>query len=336
MIKAPRNRTTKIDEGFYAPVPVSPSTLDPSSAAARLLAAFLAGRKEETIKAYRADLEDFQAFVGASTLDQAAGLLMARGLGEANALALAYRTHLVERELAAITINRRLTALRSMIKLARTLGLIPRTLEIQGLKTEGYRDTRGPGRNGFRALLEVLNGRSDAKTVRDRAILRCLFDLGLRRKEVITLDLEDFDRQAGTLAVLGKGRTAKNTLTLPPQTRQSLETWIDARGLEPGPLFLTMNRANQGDGLRLTAAGLYGMVRELGRKAGLKVWPHGIRHSAITEALDATSGNIRAVQRFSRHKDVRVVERYDDNRQDLAGEVARKVAASVPDETLLA
>jgi len=175
MIKAPRSCTKKSDQEFYAPVPVS-SALGPSSAA-RLLDAFLAGRKEETIKAYRADLEDFQAFVQASSLDQAAGLLMARGLGEANALALAYRTHLMERELAAITINRRLTALRSMIKLARTLGLIPWTLEIQGLKTEGYRDTRGPGRNGFRALLEVLGSRADAKTLRDRAILRCLFDL---------------------------------------------------------------------------------------------------------------------------------------------------------------
>ena len=113
MIKVPRSRMKKSDEQFYAPVPIQAAgTLD-SSAAARLLDAFLAGRKEETIKAYRADLEDFQAFIRASTLDQAAGLLMARGLGEANALALAYRTHLMERELAAITINRRLTARRS-------------------------------------------------------------------------------------------------------------------------------------------------------------------------------------------------------------------------------
>jgi integrase/recombinase XerC len=318
---------------FYAPVPVRPTgALDPPSPAARLLAAFLAGRKAETIKAYRADLEDFRVFVQVPTLTHAAELVIARGQGEANAMALAYRTDLMDRGLAAITINRRLTALRSMIKLGRTLGLVPWSLEIQGMKTEGYRDTRGPGRNGFRALLEVLNGRSDAKTLRDRAILRCLFDLGLRRNEVITLDLEDFDRQTGTLAVLGKGRTEKSTLTLPPQTRKALEVWLDARGEEPGPLFLTMNRANQGDGLRLTAAGLYGMVRELGRKAGLKVWPHGLRHASITEALDATGGNIRAVQRFSRHKDVRVIERYDDNRQDLAGDVARKVAASVPGE----
>ena len=93
-----------------------------------------------------------------------------------------------------------------------------------------------------------------------------------------------------------------------------------------------MNRARPGKG-RLTAIGLYGMVRELGRKIGLKVWPHGLRHAAITEALDLTGGNVRAVQRFSRHRDVRILERYDDNRRDLASEVAKQVAASVPGKT---
>jgi integrase/recombinase XerC len=35
---------------------------------------------------------------------------------------------------------------------------------------------------------------------------------------------------------------------------------------------------------------------------------------------------MRAVQKFSRHRDVRVLNAYDDNRQDLAGDVARLVA----------
>ena len=91
------------------------------------------------------------------------------------------------------------------------------------------------------------------------------------------------------------------------------------------------------------------MVREPGRKIGLKVWPHGLRHAAITEALDLTGGNVRPLprkppprfgeggwgvrsQRFSRHRDVRILERYDDNRRDLGGEVAKQVAASVPGE----
>src|SRR5437899_7628891 len=61
----------------------------------------------------------------------------------------------MERGLASLTVNRRLTALRSMIKLGRTLGLVPWTLECQGMKAESYRDTRGPGVNGFRAMLDA-------------------------------------------------------------------------------------------------------------------------------------------------------------------------------------
>src|SRR5262249_36647252 len=153
----------------YLPVPVLPtSPLDPSSAASRLLAAFLRGRKAETIKAYQADLEDFRVFVQASTLDHATSLLLARGLGQANALVLDYKARLIERKLTPATINRRLAALRSLVKLARILGLIPWRLEIQGMKMEGYRDTRGPGRIGFRDMLHVLDRRKDTKAIRDR------------------------------------------------------------------------------------------------------------------------------------------------------------------------
>ena len=51
-----------------------------------------------------------------------------------------------------------------------------------------------------------------------------------------------------------------------------------------------------------------------------------LRHAAITEALDKTNGDVRAVQRFSRHCDVRTLQVYDDARIDLAGRVAREVA----------
>ena len=63
-----------------------------------------------------------------------------------------------------------------------------------------------------------------------------------------------------------------------------------------------------------------------GRRPGLPSGPHGFRHLAITSALDLTKGDVRAAQKFSRHKDVRVLNTYDDNRQDLAGDVARLVA----------
>ena len=37
---------------------------------------------------------------------------------------------------------------------------------------------------------------------------------------------------------------------------------------------------------------------------------------------ELTNGNLRMVQKFSRHRDANTVQIYDDNREDLAGRVA--------------
>ncbi len=211
---------------------VSLSTLGPSGQSRFLfrsssIASGLSQRPQDRdYHRHRQDLEDFQAFIPAPSLEQAATLLLSRDPGEANALVLDYKAHLMDRHLSANTINRRLTALRSLVKLGRTLGLVSFTVEVQSVKADSYRDTRGPGRAGFRDMLDALAKRNDRKSMRDRAILRCLFDLGLRRAEVLRLDLEDLDREAGTVAVLGKGRTDKMKLTLPLETRNALEAWI--------------------------------------------------------------------------------------------------------------
>lgn len=46
----------------------------------------------------------------------------------------------------------------------------------------------------------------------------------------------------------------------------------------------------------------------------------------ITHALDKSNGNVRAVAKYARHKRVDTTLIYDDNRQDLGGEIARIVA----------
>lgn len=297
-----------------------------AGAAGLLLDDFLSGRNERTLQAYRQDLEDFRAFVGTATPDDAAALLLSHGHGHANELALRFKAHLLERGLAPATVNRRLAALRSLVKLARTLGFVPWSLEVANVRTEAYRDTRGPGRSGYRRLLDELDKRLDAKAVRDRAVVRLLYDVALRRGEVVSLDLEDVDLEAGTVAVLGKGKTERSTLSLPKLTVEALAAWLEVRGDEPGPLFVNFDRAGKGG--RLTGRSVARLVAELGKAVGLDVRPHGLRHAAITEALDLTNGNARAVQRFSRHAKLETLLRYDDNRQDLGGEVAQLVAAA--------
>jgi integrase/recombinase XerC len=292
---------------------------------ARLLEAFFAGRSARTLAAYRSDLEDFRTFLGASSADEAARQLLSGSHGEANAAALAYRAGMVERGLQAATVNRHLAALRSLVKLANTVGLVPWTLAVGNVKTQAYRDTRGPGRDGFRGLLAACQARPGAKGRRDAALLRLLHDVGLRRGEVVGLDVADVDLAGSRVFILGKARSQKEPVTLPEPTKAALVAWLDARGPAEGPLFLNFDRATKGSG-RLTGAAVYFIVRALGREAGLAVRPHGLRHLAITSALDLTKGDVRAVQKFSRHKDVRVLAAYDDNRQDLAGEVAAMVA----------
>jgi len=308
-------------------VPVEASHLATvSPASARLVEAFLAGRKATTLAAYRADLQDFALFVGASSMDAAAAILLSSPHGGANGLALSYRAHLVAKKLSGATINRRLAALRSLVKLGRTLGLVAWGLEVEGVDVVSYRDTRGPGLDGFKKMMARLDARLDEKGKRDRAILRLLFVLALRRGEVCSLDVEHVDLARGTLAILGKGRSDRELLTLAPAEKEALAAWLLVRGAEPGPLFVSLDRASRGH--RITGRAVHKIVSELGEDVNLVVRPHGLRHAAITELLERTGGNVRKVQKFSRHRDVRVLNVYDDNRTDVAGELSAELSAA--------
>jgi integrase/recombinase XerC len=159
-------------------------------------------------------------------------------------------------------------------------------------------------------------------------LLRLLHDVGHRRGEAVGLDLADVDMDRGCIWVLGKGRTQREMITLPPPTLAALAKWITVRNPGPGSLFHSFGRAGKGGG-RLTGAGVYAIVRAAGEMAGAKMRPQGLRHLAITTALDSCNGDVRKVQRFSRPKNMQVHFAYDDNRLDMGGEVASFVAATV-------
>lgn len=315
------------------PVRVEPVAL-PDVVGLDLVGAFLAGRKPTTLDAYRRDLDDFARFLGVPTATAAAELLVAGTAGQANTLALGYRADLTRRGLAPATIARRLAALRSMVKLARTLGRVAWSMEIEGPRADTYTETAGPGAPGWRSMLDQAKGTAaegTAKGARDLAIVRLLHDLALRRAEAVGLDLADIeaglDGQPAAIWILGKGRASRERLTVPGPVREALAAWLHHRGTDPGPLFVRLDPGGRSGG-RLTGRAVHKIVRALGAAAGLgrPVRPHGLRHQGITRALDVSGGNVREVQRFSRHRKVEVLLRYDDNRRDVAGELARRVS----------
>lgn len=312
--------------------PIAPRASGLAVAPVDLRAAFLAGRKPTTLRAYRRCLDDFSRFLSGQLAGQVDSLDLLEAFvsleqGPAHAVALAYRADLVARALAPATVAQRLAALRAVVKLARQLGRCRWTLDLEAPKVTAYRDTAGPGDDGWRSLLDLAQHDAEQGTVkalRDLAILRLLHDLALRRGEVVSLDVSHvrLDGRPPTLEVLGKGRTQRERLTLPAPTVAALRAYLAVRHSDRPHLFVSR------DGGRMTGEGVRHLVAQLAARAGLPEGcrPHGLRHHAITRVLDRSHGDVRLAQRYARHASPTTTMRYDDNRQDLAGRAAHLVA----------
>jgi integrase/recombinase XerC len=172
----------------------------------------------------------------------------------------------------------------------------------------------------------VLGGidRTSLKGIRDYALLILLWSNALRRSEVSKANISDFDPTAKTLRIFGKGRgNNAETVSLGSGTVMAIEAWLEVRG-ETNPdkaLFCSVNIGYR-DG-RLCPQAIYDIVKSRCQDAGItKVMsPHRIRHSSITAALEATNGDVRRVQKLSRHSSLNTLLIYDDNRRNHQGEV---------------
>ncbi len=311
------------------------TTLVPTASPAvpDLIRTFLDGRSPHTLTAYGRDLDDFARFLTGSR-QEALGRFFSQPAPAANADVLRYRHDLVARQLAPATINRRLAAIRSLTKLARLLGVVPWAIEVQDVPQETLRDTRGPGVETVAEMMRLAAAPRDSYAVRNVAMLRVMFDLALRVSEVVRLDVVDLELDRGALWVSGKGRAEKEVLSLPANTQEAITAWLRVRGTKEGPLFLTLGprRNRQPSRSRFTARGIYRIVSELGEQAGAKVWPHGLRHTAITSAVQVAQEHgvtLDEVRQFSRHKNINTLLVYRDRVRDVQGQLAAMVADTV-------
>jgi integrase/recombinase XerC len=171
-------------------------------------------------------------------------------------------------------------------------------------------------------MLSVVD-RSTFKGKRDYAILVLLWSNALRRSEVAKATISDFDPIAGTLKIYGKGRGNQTELvSLGKGTISAISDWLEARAEtnKEAALFCSANPGYRG-GLRTYA--IYKIVREAAAIAGITkiMSPHRIGHSSIAAALDATNGDVRSVQKLSRHSSLNTLLIYDDNRQNAQQKV---------------
>ena len=286
----------------------------------RVLTDWLATKRSpHTQRCYRLDIENFLADLGTEL-----GKFLTLDRHGAYALVSRYKGELITKGLKSATINRRLAAIKSLVAFSYNCGHCEFMLEaVKSEKLSAYRDTSGVDPEAFKRVLGGID-RGSLKGIRDHALLLLLWSNALRRSEVSKANIGDFDPVAKTLRIFGKGKgNQSEIISLGTGTVNAIEAWLEARG-EHDPdksLFCSVN-AGYRDG-RLCTQSIYDIVKSRCQSAGISkvISPHRIRHSSITAALEATGGDVRKVQKLSRHSSLNTLLIYDDNRKNHQGEV---------------
>jgi site-specific recombinase XerD len=238
----------------------------------------------------------------------------------------AIRAKLAER-FAPATSNRMLAALRGVLKAAFKIGLVSadhmtRACSVEAVRGSRVMKGRALSRGELGALFEACDA-SKAGGARNAALLGVAYGAGLRRAEIVALDLSDFDAATGKLIVRGKGnrdRTAWST----NGSRDALDAWLLFRGEEAGPLFMPVNKGGTILRHRMTDGAVAELVRRLARKAKIASFsPHDCRRTWIGDLLQA-GADIAVVGALAGHASVTTTARYDRR-----GDQTRKAASEL-------
>ena len=307
-------------------VPLLPrNKLAPSSGYDTILDDWLArSRSPHTKRMYRSNIKAFFEYLGYQLTSDILTQFLILDSHQAFEVVSQYHGSLVERSLSPATINSSLAAIKSLVNYASSAGKCHYTLvNIKAEKLTQYRDTKGIPKEQFKLMIDAV-ATDTIKGLRDRAILLLLWGNALRRSEVANCDVKDYSPSLGELVITGKGQSGQpEVISLGKSAIAAIDRWLVARiDYTPNdPLFCATHKGYWGN--RLHTHSIYKLVQKYAKIAGIdKVMsPHRIRHSSITEALNLTNGDVRKVQKLSRHSNLNTLMIYDDNRQNLQGEV---------------
>jgi len=146
--------------------------------------------------------------------------------------------------------------------------------------------------------------------MRDAAMFELLYSSGLRRAELIALNLDDgrLDLRQGEVTVTGKGARTR-TVPVGAKACEALKRWIDARAqiAAPGERALFVGGRGKRIGASLVGARLAAWARRRG--LAQRVHPHMLRHSFATHLLQS-SQDLRAVQELLGHSSISTTQVY--------------------------
>jgi site-specific recombinase XerD len=274
----------------------------------------------KTRRAYKADVEEFSAFVGIREPAQLRSV--------ARAHVIAWRKDMEARNLSPATIRRKLSSLSSLFDYLCERNTIP------GNPVDGVKRPVSNGNEGSTPALgdEQAKRLLDApppdtlKGLRDRAILATLLYHGMRREEVCKLRVGDLQTRQGVMHFRVEGKRGKIRfipahVTALRFVAEYLELLKQSGALSEadrdGPLFRPVKNNRTGTLDRhLDPGSVYrNIVVKYGRETGIHaevdgLCVHSMRATAATNAL-SHDADIAKVQEWLGHANISTTRLYD-------------------------
>jgi len=158
----------------------------------------------------------------------------------------------------------------------------------------------------IKALFEACENTRSGK--RDRVILALLFGCGLRRSEVVSLELGDVTVD-GLVVRRSKGGKSR-MVPMPPAVRGEIDAWVSLRGPAPGALACRVSRVGRVDPKHMSGNALSERLVRLVDASGVAPFTsHDGRRTAITNLL-ADGAPLHLVARFAGHSQVSTTAAY--------------------------
>jgi integrase/recombinase XerC len=216
---------------------------------------------------------------------------------------------LYSRQLTAVSIRRKLAAVRSFFRFLSREGVIPMNT------ARLVRTPKTPKTLPQVPTAEQVNGLIDAvgedkferpHPARDLAIFEFLYGCGLRISELLGLDLDDIDLTERWIRVRGKGRKERQ-VPFTSKAAAALDRYLAERGAPPEQRALFLNHR----GGRLTRNGASGIVKLYGIlvNGDSSLHPHSFRHAYATHLL-ADGADLRAIQELLGHARLSTTQKY--------------------------
>jgi integrase/recombinase XerC len=162
--------------------------------------------------------------------------------------------------------------------------------------------------NDMDKLLDEEEWDNSINNVRARTIIILLYEAGLRRGELIGLNVNDIDLEAMQLKVTGK-RNKQRIIPFGKELTEQLRQYVEVRNSKMNPEDNALFVDNHGR--RMTAMQVYWTVRkELSKVTNMKKRsPHVLRHSYATALLNNGAG-LESVRQLLGHESIETTQIY--------------------------